>query len=92
MQEELIFGVVHNSGTSSKTGKEYDFKQVLIAVEAKGVGAKGSGMGLMPKHRNIAKGAYEKLKALKADFPVRCEVQYGFDGNDRLTVKDVKLN
>ena len=92
MQEEIIFGVVHNSGISSKTGKEYDFKQVLVAVEAKGVGAKGSGTGLMPKHRNIAKGAYEKLEAHKADFPIRCEVQYGFDGNDRLIVKDIKLS
>ena len=92
MQEEIVFGVVHNSGISSKTGKEYDFRQVLIAVEANGVGSKGSGSGLMPKHRNITKEAYRKLDNCKAEFPLHCEVQYGFDGNDTLTVKDVKLS
>ncbi|WP_088332796.1 hypothetical protein [Lacimicrobium sp. SS2-24] len=91
MQKETILGLVHNSGTSSKSGKQYDFKQVLVAVDAKGVGENSDGIGLMSKSRNITDLAYNKLKTLKIDYPIDCKVQYGFDGLDRLEVKDIEV-
>ena len=91
MQNEIILGLVHNAGISSKSGKKYDFKQVLVAVDAKGVGENGEGIGLMSKNRNITDAAYSKLKTLKVNYPLDCKVLYGFDSLDRLEVKDVEV-
>jgi hypothetical protein len=92
MQEEIIFGVIQNSGVSTKTGKAYDFLQALVGVAANGAGTKGKGYGLMQRKRNITKDAFEKLCKCGQDFPIQCEVQYSFDDKERLVIADVGIH